>query len=89
MASKLVDHISFQVKKLIVGLSPSKKEAVPKDAPVSTTIVPDSPVTTTTVPVHEMLFGAPMPMEFTNSKIKLQPVVWVQPHKWTFLVMTM
>jgi hypothetical protein len=50
MTLKLVDHISFQVKKLFVGHSPSKKEAAPKDAPV----------TTTTVPVHEMLFGAPM-----------------------------
>jgi hypothetical protein len=63
MASKVVDHL----KKLIVALSPSKKnEAVHKDAPVSTTNVVDAPVTTTTVAVHEMLFGAPMPMEFTN-----------------------
>ncbi len=68
MASKLVDHISFQVKKLIVGVSPSKKEAAPKDALVTTTIAPDASVITTTVAVHEMLFGAPMQMEHINHK---------------------
>jgi hypothetical protein len=56
MASKLVNHISFQVKKLIVGLSSSRN--APKDAPVTTNTVPD----------YEMLFGTPMQMESTIDK---------------------
>jgi hypothetical protein len=68
MASNLVDHISFQVKKLIVGLSPSRKERAPQDALV----------TITTVPVCKMLFGAPTQMEsyawLATAAVKKEPI---------------
>jgi hypothetical protein len=53
MVSKLVDHISYQVKKLIVEHSGSRKEAAPKDASV----------TSATIPVCKILFGTPIQME--------------------------
>jgi hypothetical protein len=68
MASNLVDHISFQVKKLIVGLSPSRKERAPQDALV----------TITTVPVCKMLFGAPTQIEsyawLATAAVKKEPI---------------
>jgi hypothetical protein len=75
MASRLVNHITSPLKKLIVGNAESKTKAAAMAAEVANTetapvremlnkdVPEDAPVKTATVSVHEMLFGAPIEQE--------------------------